>query len=223
MTDLAQAVEPHAAGLASRLNWLRAGVLGANDGIVSVAALVVGVAAATTDSNVILIAGVASLLAGAISMALGEYVSVSSQRDSERALIAKETWELENEPDEELAELAGFYEAKGLSSATAQQVAVELTKHDALAAHLEVELHITEQDVSNPWHAAYASAIAFTVGAALPLLAVLLPPAEWRIGATFFAVLVALVITGWLSAHLGNSPSRALSPASSSAASSPSP
>ncbi|MDJ0337679.1 VIT family protein [Cryobacterium sp. PH31-O1] len=206
MTALAQAVEPHAAGLASRLNWLRAGVLGANDGIVSVAALVVGVAAATTDSHVILIAGVASLLAGAISMALGEYVSVSSQRDSERALIAKETWELENEPEEELAELAGFYEAKGLSSTTAQQVAIELTQHDALAAHLEVELHITEQDVSNPWHAAYASAIAFTVGAALPLLAVLLPPAEYRIGATFVAVLIALVVTGWLSAHLGSSP-----------------
>jgi len=206
MTDLAQAVEPHATGLASRLNWLRAGVLGANDGIVSVAALVVGVAAATTDSGVILIAGVASLLAGAISMALGEYVSVSSQRDSERALIAKETWELENEPEEELAELAGFYEAKGLSAQTAEQVAIELTKHDALAAHLEVELHITAEDVSNPWHAAFASAIAFTVGAALPLLAVLLPPAEWRIGATFVAVLIALIITGWLSAHLGNSP-----------------
>ena len=206
MSDLIQAVEPHTAGLASRLNWLRAGVLGANDGIVSVAALVVGVAAATTDSGVILIAGVASLLAGAISMALGEYVSVSSQRDSERALIAKETWELENEPEEELAELAGFYEAKGLSAQTAQQVAVELTKHDALAAHLEVELHITADDMSNPWHAAFASAVAFTVGAALPLLAVLLTPAEWRIGATFFAVLVALVTTGWLSAHLGESP-----------------
>lgn len=205
MTNLVQAVEPHAAGIAARLNWLRAGVLGANDGIVSVAALVVGVAAATTDSGVILIAGVASLVAGAISMAVGEYVSVSSQRDSEQALIAKESWELANQPEEELAELAEFYEAKGLSSQTAQQVAVELTKHDALAAHLEVELHITSEDVSNPWQAAYASAIAFTVGAALPLLAVLLPPAEWRIGATFFAVLIALVITGWLSAHLGSS------------------
>ncbi|TFD49132.1 VIT family protein [Cryobacterium frigoriphilum] len=201
-----QSVEPHAAGLASRLNWLRAGVLGANDGIVSVAALVVGVAAATTDASVILIAGVAALLAGAISMALGEYVSVSSQRDSERALIAKETWELENEPEEELAELAGFYEQKGLTPETARQVAIELTDHDALAAHLEVELHITAEDVSNPWTAAYASAIAFTVGAALPLLAVLLPPAEWRVPATFVAVLVALVITGWLSAYLGNSP-----------------
>jgi len=208
MTELTQAVEPHYGGIASRLNWLRAGVLGANDGIVSVAALVVGVAAATTDSSVILIAGVAALVAGAISMALGEYVSVSSQRDSERALIAKERWELENEPDEELAELAGFYERKGLSSKTAKLVALELTEHDALAAHLEVELHIDAEDVSNPWHAAYASAIAFTVGAALPLLAVLLPPTEWRIAATFFAVLVALIITGWLSAYLGGSSKR---------------
>ncbi|TDW29595.1 VIT1/CCC1 family predicted Fe2+/Mn2+ transporter [Cryobacterium psychrophilum] len=206
MTNVHQGVEPHAAGLASRLNWLRAGVLGANDGIVSVAALVVGVAAATTDSHVILIAGVASLLAGAISMALGEYVSVSSQRDSERALIAKETWELANQPEEELAELAGFYQAKGLSAHTAELVAVELTRHDALAAHLEVELHIDAEDVSNPWHAAFASAISFTIGAALPLLAVLLPPPGLRIGATFLAVLVALVITGWLSAFLGNSP-----------------
>ncbi|MFO7689519.1 MAG: VIT family protein [Cryobacterium sp.] len=206
MTELDHAVEPHAGGLASRLNWLRAGVLGANDGIVSVAALVVGVAAATTDSSVILIAGVAALLAGAISMALGEYVSVSSQRDSERALIAKETWELKHMPEQELAELAGFYEMKGLTPHTARQVALELTDHDALAAHLEVELHITADDVSNPWTAAYASAIAFTVGAALPLLAVLLPPAEWRVPATFGSVLVALVITGWLSAYLGNSP-----------------
>ena len=206
MTSTHSSVEPHSAGLASRLNWLRAGVLGANDGIVSVAALVVGVAAATTDASVILIAGVAALLAGAISMALGEYVSVSSQRDSERALIAKETWELENQPEEELAELAGFYQQKGLTPETARQVAIELTDHDALAAHLEVELHITAEDVSNPWTAAYASAIAFTVGAALPLLAVLLPPADWRVPATFAAVLVALVITGWLSAYLGNSP-----------------
>ncbi|KGJ71982.1 hypothetical protein GY21_18500 [Cryobacterium roopkundense] len=205
MTQLTQAVEPHSGGLAARLNWLRAGVLGANDGIVSVAALVVGVAAATTDSSVILIAGVASLVAGAVSMALGEYVSVSSQRDSEHALIAKEKWELENEPEEELAELAGFYERKGLSTQTAKQVAVELTKHDALAAHLEVELHIDAEDVSNPWHAAFASALAFTVGAALPLLAVLLPPAEWRIAAVVVAVLIALVITGWLSAYLGGS------------------
>jgi VIT1/CCC1 family predicted Fe2+/Mn2+ transporter len=205
MTDLQHALEPHAPGLASRLNWLRAGVLGANDGIVSVAALVVGVAAATTDAPTILIAGVASLLAGAVSMALGEYVSVSSQRDTERALIAKERFELETMPEEELAELAEMYRGKGLAPETARQVALELTAHDALAAHLEVELHISTDDVSNPWHAALASALSFTIGAVLPLLAVLLPPDEWRIPATFLAVLVALVITGWLSAFLGGS------------------
>ena len=178
----------------------------------SVAALVVGVAAATTDAPAILIAGVAALLAGAISMALGEYVSVSSQRDTERALIAKETGELETMPEQELAELAGLYQAKGLTRQTAKQVALELTAHDALGAHLEVELHIGADELSNPWHAAFASAIAFTVGAILPLLAVLLPPPEWRLPATVLAVAIALVITGWLSAYLGGSPkSRAIS------------
>ena len=212
MTEPEHGVDPHSADHASRLNWLRAGVLGANDGIVSVAALVVGVAAATTDASAILIAGVAALLAGAISMALGEYVSVSSQRDTERALIAKETWELENMPEQELAELADLYQAKGLTPRTSKQVALELTAHDALASHLEVELHIGADELSNPWHAAYASAIAFTVGASLPLLAVLLPPPEWRLPATFLAVAIALVITGWLSSYLGGSPkARAIS------------
>jgi VIT1/CCC1 family predicted Fe2+/Mn2+ transporter len=212
MTEPDHGTDPHSAGHASRLNWLRAGVLGANDGIVSVAALVVGVAAATPDAAAILIAGVAALLAGAISMALGEYVSVSSQRDTERALIAKERWELEHMPEQELAELAGLYRAKGLTAETAKQVALELTAHDALGAHLEVELHIGTEELSNPWHAAYASALAFTVGAILPLLAVLLPPQEWRLPATFLSVAVALIITGWLSAYLGGSPrTRAIS------------
>ncbi|MDJ0324156.1 VIT family protein [Cryobacterium sp. PH31-AA6] len=212
MTEPEHGIDPHSAGHASRLNWLRAGVLGANDGIVSVAALVVGVAAATPNASAILVAGVASLLAGAISMALGEYVSVSSQRDTERALITKERWELLHMPEQELAELAGLYQAKGLSSDTARQVALELTEHDALGAHLEVELHIGTEELSNPWHAAFASALAFTVGAILPLLAVLLPPPAWRLPATFLAVAVALVITGWLSAYLGGSPkARAIS------------
>ena len=187
------------------MNWLRAGVLGANDGIVSVAALVVGVAAATQDAGAILIAGIAALLAGAISMALGEYVSVSSQRDTERALIAKERAELRDMPEQELEELTGIYQAKGLQRSTAEAVARELTAHDALGAHLEAELHMSEEDLTNPWHAALASAAAFTVGAALPLLAVLLPPQEWRIGATFVSVIIALAITGWISARLGGS------------------
>jgi VIT1/CCC1 family predicted Fe2+/Mn2+ transporter len=195
--------EPHREGLAQRLNWLRAGVLGANDGIVSVAAVVVGVAGATTDTAPILLAGVAALVGGAISMALGEYVSVSSQRDTERALIAKEKRELREMPEEELDELTELYQAKGLSPGTARQVAVELTAHDALAAHLEVELKIDQDDVVSPWHAAFASAIAFTIGALLPMAAILLPPEGWRVPITFVAVLVALALTGAVAAHLG--------------------
>ena len=197
------AAEAHLPGHASRLNWLRAGVLGANDGIVSVSALVVGVAAATTEQHAIMIAGVAALIAGAISMALGEYVSVSTQRDTEKALIAKERWELANLPEEELEELTQIYVGKGLTPETAKQVAIELTAHDAIGAHLSAELHLDEQELTNPWAAAGASALAFTIGAILPLLAVLLPPVELRIPLTFASVVVALVITGWLSARLG--------------------
>ena len=209
MTDVTEPThytDPHSGSVHAKLNWLRAGVLGANDGIVSVAALVVGVAAATTDTAAILIAGVAAVIAGAISMGLGEYVSVSSQRDTEHALIAKESWELEHMPTQEFAELAEIYRGKGLSAETAEKVAAELTAHDALSAHLEAELHIDQNDVVNPWHAAWASAASFLVGAVLPMLAILLPPPEWRIIATFIAVIVALAITGWLSAWIGGSP-----------------
>jgi len=203
MTD--HGFEPHEAAFASKLNWLRAGVLGANDGIVSVAALVVGVAAATTDPGVILLTATAALVAGAISMALGEYVSVSSQRDSEIALIAKERNELAEEPEAELLELAGIYASKGLSAETAHKVAVELTAHDALRAHLEAELNISGEHLTNPLHAALSSAIAFVVGAAIPLATILLSPMEWRIGATFISVLVALALTGGLGAYIGGS------------------
>jgi VIT1/CCC1 family predicted Fe2+/Mn2+ transporter len=195
--------EPHAGDIAGRLNWLRAGVLGANDGIVSVAAIVVGVAGATSAVAPILTAGVAGLVGGAISMALGEYVSVSSQSDSQRALIEKERRELAEMPEEELDELTAIYESKGISAATARQVAEELTEHDALAAHLEAELGITEYAVVSPWNAAAASALAFTVGGVLPLAAILLAPEPVRVLATFIAVLVALVITGTVSARVG--------------------
>lgn len=198
--------EPHNLAFASKLNWLRAGVLGANDGIVSVAALLVGVAAATTDSGALLIAGIASVAAGATSMALGEYVSVSSQRDSERALINLEKRELEEMPEEEFEELVLIYEAKGLTKKTARTVAEELTKHDALKAHLEAELHISEEHLTNPWHAAMSSAISFLVGSILPILTVLLSPVEWRIPATFVSVLVMLAITGGVGAYIGGSP-----------------
>lgn len=195
--------ERHAAGAASRLNWLRAGVLGANDGIVSTAALVVGVAGATSERGPILTAGVAGLLAGAVSMALGEYVSVSSQRDAEQALLEKERTELREEPETELAELAGLYEAKGISPHTARIVAEELTAHDAFAAHAEVELHIDPHQLTNPWHAAIASAIAFSIGAVLPLLAIVLPGPSVRVPLTFGVVLVTLAFTGWVSAWIG--------------------
>lgn len=190
--------------MSQRLNWLRAGVLGANDGIVSVAGLVVGVAGATAQRGPILTAGVAGLVAGAISMALGEYVSVSSQRDSERALLRKERWELETFPDEELDELTSIYRAKGLRPETARQVAVELTRHDPLRAHLEAELNIDPEDLVNPIHAAVASAVSFTIGALLPLATVFLP-VSLRVPITVVAVLIALAITGAVSARLGRS------------------
>lgn len=197
--------EPHGGALGARLNWLRAGVLGANDGIVSTAGLVVGVAGATTAHAPVLAAGVAGLVAGAVSMALGEYVSVSSQRDSERALLDEERRELAEDPGAELAELAAIYQAKGLSEGTARQVARELTDRDAFAAHVDAELGIDPDELTNPWHAAAASAVAFTLGSLLPLLAILLPPVGLRVPVTVVVVLLALALTGALSARLGGS------------------
>ncbi|GAA0716510.1 VIT family protein [Dactylosporangium roseum] len=196
--------EPHRGGLAGRLNWLRAGVLGANDGIVSTAGLVVGVASATTSAAAILTAGVAGLVAGAVSMALGEYVSVSSQRDTERALLGRERVELATDPQAELDELTAIYAAKGLSETTARQVAIELTANDAFAAHAEAELGIDPHELSNPWHAAGASALAFTIGSLLPLAAILTPPVVIRVPIAFVVVLLALALTGAVSARLGS-------------------
>lgn len=197
--------EPHADSSASKLNWLRAAVLGANDGIVSIAALVVGVAGATDATGFILTAGIAGVLAGALSMAVGEYVSVSTQRDSEHALLEKEKWELENEAEKELEELTTLYEAKGLTRPTAETVAKELTARDAFAAHVDIELNIDPEKLTSPTHAAIASGASFTAGALLPLLAITVPPASLRIPITFLAVLIALAITGSLSAHVGGS------------------
>ena len=204
-TTAKQAEEPHAAGISGRLNWLRAAVLGANDGIVSVAGIVLGVAGATASRTAIATAGIAGLVAGAVSMSLGEYVSVSSQRDSEQALLALEVSELRDFPDEELQELAAIYQSKGLSAATAHQVALELTEHDVLAAHLDAELNLDPNDLANPVHAAIASALAFVVGALLPLVAILLPSRGWRVPVTFAAVLIALAAAGALGAQIGGS------------------
>ena len=201
--------EPHGSSVAGRLNWLRAGVLGANDGIISTAGLVIGVAAATVNRTEIATAGLAGLVAGAVSMALGEFVSVSSQRDSERALIDKERGELERMPEVERAELVAMLVERGLRKENAAAAADDLTAADALRSHLSLELGIDQDELANPWAAAGSSAMAFAVGATLPLLAILLSPASTRIAITFIAVVVGLFTTGWVSAALGRAPKRA--------------
>ncbi|MGW2837638.1 VIT1/CCC1 transporter family protein [Streptomyces sp. NPDC001493] len=198
--------EPHDGALSTRLNWLRAAVLGANDGVVSTAGLVVGVAGATGDRSALLTAGLAGLLAGSMSMAAGEYVSVSTQRDSEKAALATERRELRDEPEAELVELTDLLEGKGLSREVAREAALQLTERDALRAHAEVELGIDPDELTNPWHAAGASFLAFTAGALLPLLAIVLPPSSYRLLVTVVSVLVALTATGWWSARLGDAP-----------------
>lgn len=206
-------VEAHGTGggsasaeMSTRLNWLRAGVLGANDGIISTAGLVVGVAGATTSRPSILAAGVAGLLAGSLSMAAGEYVSVSSQRDSERAALDMERRELAEEPEAELDELTDLLAERGLSREVAREAAEQLTERDALRAHARVELGINPDELANPWHAAFASLVAFTVGALLPLLAIILPGPSARVPVTVVAVLAALTLCGVLSARLGGAP-----------------
>ncbi|MGW1227110.1 VIT1/CCC1 transporter family protein [Streptomyces sp. NPDC001478] len=203
MTQTRDHAEPHGNELGVRLNWLRAAVLGANDGIVSTAGLVVGVAGATGDRGALLTAGLAGLLAGSMSMAAGEYVSVSTQRDSEKAALATEKRELQETPEAELAELTGLLQDKGLSHDVAREAALQLTARDPLRAHAEVELGIDPDDLTNPWHAAGASFLAFTVGALLPLLAIVLPPTSARLPVTVLSVLAALALTGWWSARLG--------------------
>jgi len=198
--------EPHKGNIAQRLNWLRAGVLGGNDGIVSTAGIVLGVAGATAARSTILTAGIAGLSAGAMSMAVGEYVSVSSQRDTEQALLEKERGELADSPDEELQELTDMYAAKGLSHDLAAEVAVQLTALDALAAHAEVELGINPTNLTSPWRAAFASMVAFTLGSLLPLVAITVPTAHLRVPVTVVAVLLALAVTGVVSARIGSAP-----------------
>lgn len=189
--------------MAARLNWLRAGVLGANDGIVSTAGLVMGVAGATTDSGAVAIAGIAGLVAGSISMAGGEYTSVSAQKDSEKAALDKERKELAEDPEGELLELAWFYEQKGLSPKLAATVASELTAKDPLKAHAEAELGIDSEERVSPGQAALASFIAFAAGSLLPLLAVTGPWIELRIPVTVGAVVASLAITGYVGAKIG--------------------
>lgn len=187
-----------------KLNRLRAAVLGANDGIVSVASIVMGVAGATADGSTVIVAGFAALIAGALSMAVGEYVSVSSQSDAEKAYIAWEKEQLEKMPGLELDELAHEYMKHGVSKSTAKLVASELTKKDALRAHLRMHFNLDPNNINNPWQAALASFLAFLAGGLIPFLAMALSPAETRVGYTVTAVVVALSATGYLSAVAGN-------------------
>jgi VIT1/CCC1 family predicted Fe2+/Mn2+ transporter len=187
----------------ARVGWLRAAVLGANDGIVSTAALIVGVAAAGTEPKTILLSGLAGLLAGAMSMAAGEYVSVHTQADAESADLRQERAELREAPEAELRELATIYMGRGLDPTLARQVAEQLTAHDALAAHARDELGITENQAPRPIQAAISSAMSFTVGAALPLALVPLFPSETRVLAISIGTLVLLAALGALAARAG--------------------
>lgn len=196
----------HAVVTNARLNSLRAAVLGANDGIVSVSSILLGVAGATDNRTAIFTAGMAGLVAGALSMAVGEYVSVSSQRDTEREYIKVEREHLEQYPEEELKELAETYQEKGLSAATARKVAEELTEHDAVKAHLSAEFNIDEEDLSSPFVAAVSSLAAFTIGGLVPLGAVIVVGHQWLVLGTVGAALLALVVTGYLSAAAGRAP-----------------
>ena len=194
--------------LSRRSGWLRAAVLGANDGILSTASLVLGVAASGASGSAIVTAGIAGLVAGALSMAAGEYVSVSSQRDAERADIRLEERELRRDPAGELRELAGVYEQRGLPPALATEVAVTLSRRGALAAHARDELGLDEQRLARPFQAAWTSALSFSAGAMLPLLAVAATPAPARVGATVVVTLMALGLLGDLGARLGGAPRR---------------
>lgn len=190
------------------LNKLRAAVLGANDGIVSTAAVIMGVAGATNDTGAIFTAGLAALVAGALSMAVGEYVSVSSQSDAEKAFIEREKKLLESDPEGQLRDLTQSFIDKGIDPATAQQVAAELTKTDPLKAHLIAEFGMEEEDVVNPMHAAVASLFAFTAGGLIPFVAILIAPVDIRLWVTGIAVALALALTGYMSASVGGASRR---------------
>lgn len=194
------------AHFSQRNNWLRAGVLGANDGLISTASLMMGMAAATPDRTTLLLAGVASLVAGAISMAAGEYVSVSSQADTEKADLRKEMHELANYPERELQELTYIYQTRGLDAELALAVAEALTAHDALDAHARDEIGITEVSTANPLQAAGASALAFCAGAILPVLVGWFAPGRGLMLWLALATLAGLAGLGHLSARLGGAP-----------------
>ncbi|WP_396206148.1 VIT family protein [Gemmatimonas sp.] len=188
------------------IGWLRASVLGANDGLISTASLIVGVAASGTERSAVLVAGIAGMVAGAMSMAAGEYVSVSSQADTEAADLARERHELATMPEAELRELAGIYEARGLTPELAMRVAEQLTAHDALGAHARDELGLTEITAARPLQAALASAVAFAVGATLPVVVAAVAPDAWVSRIVTASALVLLSVLGAVAAQVGGAP-----------------
>jgi VIT1/CCC1 family predicted Fe2+/Mn2+ transporter len=206
--DLPASVDHHVAEMhrSQRIGWLRAAVLGANDGIVSVASLLIGVAAATRSHTALVTAGIAGLVAGAMSMATGEFVSVSSQRDAERADRRAEADALAANPMAELRELAKIYEHRGVEPGLARLVAEQLMAHDELGAHMRDEIGITDVSAPNPIQAAWTSALAFSVGAVLPVLVAISVPRSARVGATAAVALGALVVLGWIGARAGGAP-----------------
>ncbi len=192
--------------LVARVGWIRAAVLGANDGIVSTASLIIGVAAAGTTRSSILVSGIAGLVAGAMSMAAGEYVSVSSQADTERSDLAREREELAASPEAELHELAGIYRGRGLNEETARNVAQQMTAFDALGAHARDELHLSDMTAARPVTAALASAATFTAGAALPLLVAAIAPRPLLVGLEAAGSILFLAALGWSGASAGGAP-----------------
>lgn len=199
-------VAPESARILSTLNWLRAGVLGANDGIVSTAAIIFGVAGASATHGTVMLAGIAAVAAGAMSMAVGEYVSVSTQRDLEEAELEREKIELARNPERQLAILARLFEQRGVEPELATDVAREMSEKDALSVHARAELGIDPENVTNPWAAASASMLSFLVGGAIPIGALLLSPRAIEIWVAGVAVLVAMALTGFVSALLGRTP-----------------
>jgi VIT1/CCC1 family predicted Fe2+/Mn2+ transporter len=194
------------AHLSNRNHWLRAAVLGANDGLISTASLLVGVAAASPSSQTLLLTGMAALTAGALSMAAGEYISVSSQADTEKADLDKERHELINNAERELVELTTIYEQRGLNHTLAQQVAIALTEHDALAAHARDEIGLTDLSQAKPIQASVASGLAFITGAILPVIGILILPAQTLVWSLASLTVVGLILLGIISARLGGAP-----------------
>jgi VIT1/CCC1 family predicted Fe2+/Mn2+ transporter len=192
----------NSADLSGKTNWLKAGVLGSNDGIISISGLVIGVASATDSKTAVLTAGLAGIAAGALSIAVGEYLSVSIQRDSENTLLAGEKRELRIHPKEELNDLVSVYVSEGLSVKEAEVVARELTKANALAAHADVDYHLDTKHLTSPWASVFASAGSFIVGAFIPLIFIMLPTKEYTVQVAFISVIIALIVTGIISAKM---------------------